>query len=72
LAEDINELFGLDLNTEEIDTIGGWLYTQLNVVPEKGMAVDYGVYRFEVTEVQHYRISRIGIKKLEPVEDSIN
>ena len=39
LLEDVNDLFGLELDDSQCDTIGGWVYTQLNTQPQIGQTV---------------------------------
>lgn len=36
LLEDVNDLFGLELSSNSCDTIGGWVYSQLDYPPAAG------------------------------------
>ena len=61
LIEDINEMFGLDIEDEEVDTIGGWLFNLLEGDVAKGKkVVKYG-YVFEVAEAERLRVLRVHI-----------
>ncbi|MDR3349429.1 MAG: hemolysin family protein [Acidaminococcales bacterium] len=63
LVEDINNLLGLELDTEAADTIGGWLYCRIGVDPAPGQIFSCGGYQFEVAEVVNLRIVRVKIRK---------
>ncbi|CAM3954097.1 MULTISPECIES: hemolysin family protein [Paenibacillus] len=64
LIEEINEQFGLDMETEDYDTIGGWLSSRLEVLhPHKGQFVMYGDYSFMIEETENKRISRIRLAR---------
>ena len=60
LIEDVNARFGLDIETPDYDTIGGWVYAQVEMPPRKHQKVSYnGLYDFVIEETEHMRISRI-------------
>ncbi|WP_248931139.1 hemolysin family protein [Paenibacillus hamazuiensis] len=61
LLEDINDLMHLDLEDDEVDSIGGWLFTKLEGTPAKGKKAAHGSYIFEVAEVKRLRILRVSI-----------
>ncbi|WP_127590728.1 hemolysin family protein [Paenibacillus lautus] len=62
LIDEINDQFGLNVDTEDYDTIGGWLSSRLEVLlPHKGQSVMYEDYRFVIEETEHKRISRIRL-----------
>ncbi|MFD0051972.1 hemolysin family protein [Actinomycetes bacterium NPDC127524] len=62
LIEDINDLFGLDLVDEDIDTIGGWILSQKMDLSE-GDIINYGDFEFKVLEVDGYHIKSLEIVK---------
>ncbi|SHE10085.1 putative hemolysin-like protein [Chlamydia abortus] len=73
LIEKVNEMFGLDISDEEVDTIGGWIYSQINGQPQIGQTVFYEDVQFQITDVEHFRIHRVDIFALplsERMEDS--
>lgn len=64
LIEELNDYLNLDLNSEDNDTIGGWVYSRLETTPSVGMKVKQDDYEFEISEVDHLRISRIKVRRL--------
>ena len=71
LLEDVNDLFGLELDDNQCDTIGGWVYTQLNTQPQVGQTVKLPKAEISVEEVEALRITRLKIKLLTPLS-SVN
>lgn len=65
LIEEVNDLFGLDLDDSEMDTIGGWILSEKIEVSE-GDKIQYGDFAFKVLEVDGYHIKTLEIEKLEP------
>lgn len=63
LIEEVNEVFGLDLDREEIDTLGGWMSTQVEMPPRVGQQVESAGYAFVVEEVDNMRITRVLLRK---------
>lgn len=63
LIEEVNEMFNLALDDSELDTIGGWMLSQLsNVEPGSKTSVDG--YEFKVTDVDGHQIKFIEVTKL--------
>lgn len=62
--DEINELLNIDLDDEDIDTIGGWIFTQ-NLDAQPGSVIEYDSYQFIVEEVDGYQLKKIKIKKIE-------
>lgn len=66
LIEEINEHFGLHLDTDDYDTIGGWLYSKLEAnSPQPGQSLEYDGHVFVVEETEHKRIARIKLLGLQ-------
>jgi len=64
LIDEINDQFGLNLDTEDYDTIGGWLSSRLEVLlPHIGQSVLYEDHCFVIEETENKRISRIRLIK---------
>ena len=63
LIDEINDLFGLDLENSDMDTIGGWILSEKMDVVE-GDKVRYDNYVFKVLEVEGYHIKSLEILKL--------
>jgi CBS domain containing-hemolysin-like protein len=70
LIEKVNELFGLDIDDEEVDTIAGWMFSQLAEPPRLGSKVTYNNIVFEVTEMDHLRIQRVDVHALPKTSDA--
>ncbi|WP_172240533.1 hemolysin family protein [Saccharibacillus endophyticus] len=70
LIEDVNDQFGFELDFDDYDTIGGWLYARIDALPpQKGQSVDHEGCTFIVDETEQKRISRVRILKPLPEED---
>lgn len=70
LLEDLNDRFDFEIEDEEVDSIGGWLFKELEGAPEKGSKVQQDGYIFEITEVDRLRIVRVDIYKMNKNNDS--
>ncbi|MBB6674297.1 hemolysin family protein [Cohnella nanjingensis] len=69
LIEEVNSFFGLDIPTDDYDTIGGWMYSQIEIPPKKYQTVEHeGGIRFVIEETDHLRVSRISVIREEPVD----
>jgi CBS domain containing-hemolysin-like protein len=63
LIDEINDLFGLDLDDSDMDTIGGWILSEKMDVVE-GDKVRYDDYVFKVLEIDGYHIKSLEILKI--------
>jgi CBS domain containing-hemolysin-like protein len=69
LIEEVNDLTGTSIEDEEVDSIGGWLFKELEGAPLKGKKVQHDNVVFEVAEAARLRITRVNIYRIEePVE----
>lgn len=64
LLENVNDILGIEIEDEDIDTIGGWVMTQHFDVVEGDSFEAYG-YQFTIKESDGHHISYLEIKKLE-------
>lgn len=62
--EDIVELIGTDIEFENIDTIGGWIYSQLKTYPSINDKIIYKDYEFIILKCDRNRILKVLIKNL--------
>ncbi|MFD1774637.1 hemolysin family protein [Paenibacillus rhizophilus] len=70
LIEEVNSRFDMHLETEDYDTIGGWVYSRLEVnPPNKGQFVEYENHLFIIEETDNKRISRIKLLKVQPLAE---
>lgn len=63
LIDEVNDLFGLDIHDDEMDTIGGWVLSEKMDVVE-GDKINYGDYEFKVIEIDGYHIKSLEIVRL--------
>lgn len=67
LIDEFNDALGLDIESENHDTIGGWMYSQFENPPKKNQKITYeDEYEFIIDETDQKRISRIIVHRLEP------
>ncbi|ASN04818.1 hemolysin family protein [Virgibacillus necropolis] len=62
LLDDVNELFGIHLADDEVDTIGGWIITH-NLDAERGTIINFEDHQFIIEEIDGYQIKKIKIVK---------
>lgn len=71
LIDEVNDRFGTEIDTEDYDTIGGWVYSHIEIPPKRGQKIAYSdQYEFIVEETDELRVSRIIVKKL-TVEETL-
>jgi CBS domain containing-hemolysin-like protein len=62
LIEEVNAYFGLRIEDEENDTIGGWIFSRLQEIPKAGASVEVGSWQFVVQEMDGKRITRLLVQ----------
>lgn len=62
LIQEVNALLQVQIEDDEVDTIGGWVYSQLEAAPQVGQVVALDDLIFEISEVEHLRIQRIIVR----------
>ncbi len=63
LIEDVNDLLGLEIEDEEVDSIGGWLFNHLEGNISIGQKVIHDGYVFEIAQTERLRVQRVHIYK---------
>ncbi|UNK17298.1 hemolysin family protein [Paenibacillus sp. N3/727] len=63
LIEDVNDLTGVAIEEQKVDSIGGWLFKELEGSPQKGKKIVFDGVVFEVEEATRLRITRVNIHK---------
>jgi CBS domain containing-hemolysin-like protein len=61
LIEDVNELLNINIDSDDIDSIGGWIYSKLETSPQINQKIQYNEYEFLITKCSKQRISRITV-----------
>jgi magnesium and cobalt transporter len=62
--DDFDEYFGSQLATDEYDTIGGFLVSQLEHMPHKGESLTVDNFKFDVIKADSRRVHLIKLKRL--------
>ncbi|BCC12848.1 hemolysin family protein [Bacillus cereus] len=68
LISEVKDLFGLHIEEEDVDTIGGWIMMQNHEI-EEGQHVEAESYEFKVLEKDAYQIKRVEIRKMEEEQE---
>ncbi|AHA06599.1 HlyC/CorC family transporter [Bacillus toyonensis] len=68
LISEVKDLFGLHIEEEDVDTIGGWIMMQNHEI-EEGQHVEAEGYEFKVLEKDAYQIKRVEIRKMEQEQE---
>lgn len=63
LIEDVNEMFMLNIDTDVYDTIGGWMYAQVENPPRVNQKISIGEFEFMIEETENLRVSRILVRR---------
>jgi putative hemolysin len=63
--DDLNYLLDINLPTDESDTLGGYIFSQVGEVPVPGMIIDTEQVRLEVLTVDKRRIGQVRVTRLQ-------
>ncbi len=63
-VDDVNDALGVELQNEEFDTVGGYVFGLFGRQPKEGESVIAEDYRFTVAQTDGRRIGRLMIEKL--------
>lgn len=66
---DINEVLSLDLEVEDVDTVGGLVYTMLGRMPTVGDTIDLPDVELEVVAVQGRRVKQVRLLRKQGESD---
>lgn len=70
LISEVNDLFGLNINDEDVDTIGGWILSEKMEI-KMGDEVSVENYRFKILEIDGYHVKSLEVLNVKN-EESIN
>ena len=70
LVDEVENVMGVELSDNDSDTIGGFVFGLLERTPVIGDSVIVEGYKFTVTQLQGYRISRLHVLPIPVVEES--
>ncbi|WP_458189213.1 hemolysin family protein [Haladaptatus sp. NG-WS-4] len=65
-VQEVNDRLDTDFESEDVETIGGYVFSQLGRVPEVGDRIEREGYSLAVDDVENARIARLIIQKGEP------
>ena len=60
LVSEINDLLNLDINDEDIDTMGGWILTE-DYEAKQGDIFTHGPYHFKIKEMEEHHVRYIEV-----------
>jgi len=66
--EDLNEVFGAEIDSPEVETVAGFLTEEIGRIPRAGESFTIGGYRFLVIRTEPTRIHKIKIERLRDAE----
>jgi len=64
LISQINDLLGLSIDDEDIDTIGGWILTE-NYEAKQGDSLSFQNFNFKILEMEDHHIRYIEVTQME-------
>jgi CBS domain containing-hemolysin-like protein len=67
--EDLGDELGVELPNSDFDSVGGFVFSTLERVPEEGDAVEFADHRFVVESVEGRRVRRVRIEVPAPSDD---
>ncbi|RXZ84896.1 HlyC/CorC family transporter [Paenibacillaceae bacterium] len=71
LIQEVNSFFNIHIASDDYDTIGGWIYSQIEIPPKKLQKVSYlDLFDFIIEETDNLRISRVLVRKREAGDDA--
>ncbi|WP_251552171.1 hemolysin family protein [Neobacillus muris] len=62
LVTEVNDLLGIEIDEEDVDTIGGWILTE-NYEAKQGDLILYDGYAFKISEMDEHHIKYIEVTK---------
>lgn len=69
LLEEVSDIFEMEIEADNIDTIGGWLYNNIQSPPQIGMKGSCDSVDFFVEEMDNLRITRILVQLPKPLTE---
>ena len=59
--DDLNELLELELDSEDYDSLGGFIIERLDHLPQAGESIEYNNMKFVVQQVDKKRIEKVHL-----------
>ncbi|MDZ5470146.1 hemolysin family protein [Bacillus sp. 31A1R] len=70
LVTEVNDLLGLEINDEDVDTIGGWILTE-NYEAKQGDIIQFGSYSFKIIDMEEHHIKYVEVKLKQETESNV-
>ncbi len=72
LISEVEEELGISLDTEDVDTFGGYVFSVLGIVPEDGetLTTETDELEISITEVKEHRIEKTIVRKKEKAAET--
>ena len=67
--DDVNEAVGSKFESEEFDSIGGYVFGLFGRQPRRDEKLEVDGYQFRIAETDGRRVARLEITKLDDVAD---
>ncbi|MEW8985828.1 MAG: transporter associated domain-containing protein, partial [Bacillus sp. (in: firmicutes)] len=67
LIDEVNDLLGIHISEEDVDTIGGWFMTK-NIDAQIGDEIEEEGYVFKIIEIDEYHIAYLEVMKIDQDE----
>ena len=67
--DDFNEALGVELDSDQTDTLGGYFYSRMGRVPMEGDNLHIDHWHLTVEEVRGRRVGRIRALKMETTDE---
>ncbi|USK40076.1 hemolysin family protein [Cytobacillus firmus] len=68
LVSEVNDLLGIDINDEDVDTIGGWILTE-NYEAKQGDIIEHEKYRFKILDMEEHHIKYVEVTAVPETEE---
>ena len=65
--DDVNEIIHADIPTGDFDTLAGFIYHQLGLIPEGGEEFHWENLTFTIKQIHGNRISKVLVRLDEPL-----
>lgn len=66
---DLAERFGIEIEADGFETVGGWVLARVGRVPAVGEAFEFDAVAVEVLESERRRIHRVRVRRLQVLDD---
>ncbi len=65
--EDVRRVLEIEMFPDEnqYETIAGFMMYQLKKIPKRTDSIDYAGYKFEVVDIDNYRIDQLLVSKIQ-------